>query len=202
MTNRILRLSTTALAGTVLLAFCALPALASPSEGGDGGYNIFAGDLGNVVWTLLIFGLVLVVLYRFAWGPLLDTLQQREGFIRESLESAKADRDAAEERLKEYEARLNEARAEATEIVEEGRRDAEVLRHRIEKEARAETEKMIDRAHREIGIARETAVKELYELSGRLATEIAGKIVGRELDPGQHERLIRDSIAEMEQVEN
>ena len=197
MSNRILRLSITALA-----VLCVLPALASPSGDEEGsGNNIFAGDLGNVVWTLLIFGLLLLVLYRYAWGPLLDTLQQREGFIRESLESAKADRDAAEERLREYEARLNEARAAATEIVEEGRRDAEVLRHRIEEDARAETEKMIDRAHREIRIARETAVKELYELSGRLATEIAGKIVSRELDPAEHQRLIRQSIAEMEQVE-
>ena len=200
MINRILRLSITV---TALAVLWVLPALASPSgDEESGGYNIFAGDIGNVVWTLLIFGLLLLVLYRFAWGPLLDTLQQREGFIRESLESAKADRDAAEERLKEYEARLTKARAEATEIVEEGRRDAEVLRHRIEKEARAETEKMIDRAHREIGIARETAVKELYEVSGRLATEIAGKIVGRELDRSQHEGLIRDSIAEMEQVKH
>ncbi len=199
MTNRMLRLSTTVL---VLAALCVLPALASPSAGEEGGYNIFAGDLGNVVWTLLIFGLVLLVLYRFAWGPLLDTLQQREGFIRESLESAKSDRDAAEERLKEYEARLNEARTEATAIVEEGRRDAEILRHRIEEEARGETDKMIDRARREIKIARETAVKELYEVSGRLATEIAGKIVDRELDPAEHERLIRESITEMEQVEN
>ena len=198
MTNRILRLSIPALTLAVL---CALPALASPSEGEEGSYNIFAGDVGNVIWTLLIFGLLLLVLYRFAWGPLLDTLQQREGFIRESLESAKADRDAAEERLKEYEARLNKARAEATAIVEEGRRDAEVLRHRIEEDARGETDKMIDRARREIVIARETAVKELYELSGRLATEIAGKIVSRELDPAEHQRLIRDSIAEMEQVE-
>ncbi len=196
MTNRILRLST-----AVLMALSALPALAGASEG-EGGYNIFAGDLGNVVWTLLIFGLVLLVLYRFAWGPLLDTLQQREGFIRESLESAKADRDAAKQQLEEYEVRLNKARGEATAIVEEGRRDAELLRHRIEEEARGETDKMIDRARREIVIARETAVKELYEVSGRLATEIAGRIVDRELDPAEHERLIRESIAEMEQVEN
>lgn len=178
----------------------AAPVFAAPE--GEGGNNIFAGDIGNVFWTLLVFGLVLWVLGKFAWGPLLDTLKQREDFIRESLESAKADRDAAETRLQEYEERLNEARAEATAIVEEGRRDAEVLRHRIEEEARGETDKMIERARREITIARETAVKELYELSGRLATEIAGRIVGRELKPEEHERLIRDSIAEMEQVEN
>ena len=180
----------------------ALPAFAAAPEGEahGGETNIFAGDLGNIVWTLLIFGLVLVVLSKYAWGPMLDSLKAREDFIRESLESAKKDRDEAEARLKSYDDKLTEARAEATAIVEEGRRDAEVLRQRIEEEAKAEAEKMIQRAKREIGIAKETAVKELYTLSGELATDIASRIVARELKPEDHERLIAESIAALEQL--
>lgn len=181
------------------LVVITVPVLAA---GGGGENSIFGGDLGNVLWTLVIFGLVLFVLGKFAWGPLLDMLQERETFIRESLETAKQDREDAEARLKEYEDRLTEARAEATSIVEEGRRDAEVLRQRIEEEARAEADKALDRAKREIEIAQETAVKELYELSGRLATDIAGRIVGRELDAKDHERLIKDAIAEIGGVES
>ena len=181
------------------LAFSTLPVLAA-GEGGEN--NIFGGDFGNVLWTLVIFGLVLFVLGKFAWGPLLDVLQKREDFIRESLESAKEDRDAAEARLKEYEERLNEARTEATAIVEEGRRDAEVLRHRIETEAKEEAEKSLARARREIDIAKETAVKELYELSGKLAVDIAGRVIGRELDAADHERLIKESISEIGQLES
>ncbi len=181
----------------LLAASLAMPTFAA----GDGGENnIFAGDLGNVLWTLVIFFLVLVVLGKFAWGPLLDSLKAREDFIRESLETAKHDRDQAEVRLKKYDDKLNEARAEATAIVEEGRRDAEVLRQRIEEEARAEAEKMIARAKREIGIAKETAVKELYTLSGTLATDIAARIVGRELKAEDHKRLIEESIGELEQA--
>jgi F-type H+-transporting ATPase subunit b len=188
-----------------LAALCwALPVLAAPEGEGHGGSdtNIFAGDLGNVLWTLLVFGLVLYVLGKFAWGPLLETLQKREAFIRESLQSAKSDRDAAEARLHEYEERLSQARAEATAIVEEGRRDGEVLRQRIEEDARAEADKIIARSKREIGIARDTAVKELYEVSAKLATELAGKIVGRELRIEDHERMIRDSIADMERLQH
>lgn len=179
-----------------------LTAPAMAAGGGEGETSIFAGDLGNVLWTLVIFGLVLFVLGKFAWGPLLEVLQKREDFIRDSLESAKKDRDASEARLAEYEQRLVEARAEATAIVEEGRRDAEVLRQRIEQEAQAESDKSVARAKREIAIAHETAVKDLYELSGRLATEIAGRIVGRELSAGDHERLIRDSIEEIGRLES
>ncbi len=174
--------------------------LATPAFAAGGGENnIFAGDLGNVFWTLVIFFLVLFVLGKYAWGPLLDSLKAREDFIRESLETAKQDRDRAEARLKEYDDKITEARAEATAIVEEGRRDAEVARQRIEEEARAEAEKMIERAKREIGIAKETAVKDLYTLSGKLATDIAIRIVGREITPEDHERLIEMSISELEQ---
>lgn len=173
----------------------AAPALAAEAEHGEGGANNpFAGDFGNALWTLVIFGLVLFVLGKFAWGPILNTLQARETFIRESLETAKRDREEAEARLREYEERLAQARAEATAIVDEGRRDATAVKHRIEEDARAEADKMIERAKREIQIATETATKELYQLSARLATDMAGKVIGRELTPQDHERLIAESL--------
>ncbi len=165
------------------------------AEGGES--SIFAGDIGNVFWTLLVFGLVVFILGKYAWGPLLDVLQKREDFIRSSLEEAKKDREAAEERLKEYEEQLREGRAEATAIVEEGRRDAEVLRARIREEAQADSEEIAARAQREVRIARETAVKELYELSGQLAAQIASRIVDREIQAADHEKLIEGAIAEL-----
>ena len=180
----------------VMTALLALPVLAA--GGGDGESNIFAGDIGNVFWTLVTFGLVIFVLGKFVWGPLTDMIQKREEFILESLEKAKSDRDSVESRLQELEKRLSDARAEATAIVEEGRRDAEVVRQKIEADAKAEAEKMVERAKREIGIARETAVKELYELSGNLAAEIAGRIVGRELTAKDHEQLISQALEELQ----
>ena len=179
----------------VVLALFALPTFAA-GEGG-GGANIFGGDLGNVLWTLLTFCLVIFVLGKYAWGPLQDVVAKREEFIRDSLEQAKSDREAAEKRLAEYEERLAEARAEATALVEEGRRDAEATRVRLEQEAREEADKMVERAKREISIARETAVAELYEAAGHAATEIAGRIVGRELQAADHEKLISQAIEEL-----
>jgi len=189
----------------MIAAFAALalavPVFAAP-EGeagghGEGEYNIFAGDFGNILWTLVIFVLVIVILRAFAWGPILENLKKREDFIRDSLDQAKEHRDSAEARLKEYEQKLVEARSEATAIVEEGRRDSEVLHRKIEQEARVEAEKIVARAKREIQIARETAVKELYDLSGQLATGIAAHILGRELKVEDQERMIDEAIDEM-----
>jgi F-type H+-transporting ATPase subunit b len=168
----------------------------------EGESNLFAGDIGNAVWTLLIFVVVILVLGKFAWGPLLSTLQERERFIRDSLEQAKADREAAESRLEEYSAKLDQARADATSIVDEGRRNAEVVRRRVEDEAREETERMVERAKREIEIAKQTAIKDLFAMSANLATHAASKIVGRELQPQDHERLVTESIEELERLES
>jgi F-type H+-transporting ATPase subunit b len=170
----------------------AAPAFAQEHGGGEN--NLFAGDVGNAIWTLVIFGLVVFVLGKFAWGPILNTLQTRESYIREALEKAKHDRESAEARLKEYEAKLAASRAEATAIVEEGRRDADVVKRRIEATAKEEADKMIERAKREIHIATDTATKELYTLSAKLATQLAAQVIGRELTPQDHARLISEAI--------
>lgn len=171
------------------------------SEGGEPG-GVFAGDVGNALWTLVIFGLVVFVLGKFAWKPILKGLNDREAFIRASLEQAKKDRDEAELRLKEYNEKLVHARKEATEIVEEARRDADVVKHKIEETGRAEAAAMIERAKREIAIATETAVKDLYDVTARLSTQVAERVLGREIRAEDHERLIRDSIAELSGPKN
>lgn len=176
--------------------------VAAYAAGGEGGgaANPFAGDVGNALWTMVIFVIVLVVLGKFAWGPILGALQKREDFIRDSLSQAKRDRDEAQRVLQEYSDRINHARAEATAIVEEGRRDADVLRRKIEETAKSEAQAMVERSKREIGIATDTAVKELYKLSAKMATQMASKIIRKELNEKEHERMISESIDEIVQA--
>lgn len=181
------------LLASLLCVLAPLPAFGA--EGEEAG--VFAGDIGNALWTLVIFGLVVYVLGRFAWKPILNTLQAREDFIHAALAEAKRDRDEAEGRLKEYAEKLTAARAEASKIVEEGRRDAEALKHKIEDDAKVEAGKLIERAKREIGIAKDTAIDELYAKASTLATAAAARILRKELNPKDHERLIQDAIAEL-----
>jgi F-type H+-transporting ATPase subunit b len=184
-----------ALAGLITMMLMAAPAIAAEGGHAEGGANNpFAGDIGNALWTVIIFVLVLVVLGKYAWGPILSNLQARESFIFESLEKAKKDRDEAEARLKQYEERLASARAEAAAIVDEGRRDAVDVKRRIEEEGRQEANRMIERARREIQIATDTATKELYTLSSHLAIEMATRLVSKQLTVEDQERLIADSI--------
>lgn len=192
-----LRLATGA-ALALLAMIVASPAFAA---GGGGEENIFSGNLGNAIWTLVIFGVVLFVLGKYAWGPLLDTLQKREQFIHDSLAEAKRDRDEAKAQLEKYSEKLHQARSEATEIVEEGRRDGEVVKARIEEEAREESRKMLERAKREIELAKQTAIKELYTSSATLATEMASRILHKELSAAEKEKLVQRSLDELDQLD-
>ena len=182
--------------GSVMAGVLGLAAPVMAAEGADS-LSLFTGDLGNIFWSLLTFLLVLVVLGKFAWQPILGALQKREDFIRDSLQQAKKDREEAQALLKQYADKIDAARAEATAIVEEGRRDAGAVKVKIEDAAKAEAKAMIERAKREIGLATDTAVKELYTLSANLATGVASRIIGKELSAADHERLISESIAEL-----
>ncbi|UCG15740.1 MAG: F0F1 ATP synthase subunit B [Phycisphaerales bacterium] len=178
-------------APVLLFADGAMAAAAEDSPG------LFTGNLGNIIWTLITFLAVVFVLGKFAWGPILRALQKREEFIGDSLRQAKEDREQAQAQLKEYTEQLDKARADASAIVDEGRRDAEVVKRRISNEARAEADAMLERAKREIATARDSAVKELYQLTAKLSTEVAARVIRAELDSKAHERLIEESIEEL-----
>jgi len=169
---------------------------------GDEGHSepsIWAGDLGNVVWTWVIFLTVVFVLRKFAWRPLLGALQKREEFIRESLENARKEREEAEKLLKQYTEQINKAREEATAICDEGRRDAEEVRRRIESEARAEADRIVKRAKREIEIAHQDAIKEIYNEVADLATRVAGRVLEREVSADDHQQLVSSAVEEYRQ---
>lgn len=198
-----MRKAITLAATLALLLVPAFAAVAAPAAGGEaGGVNPFAGDVGNAIWTLLIFVLLLVVLGKFAWTPILDGLQGREAFIRESLEEAKRNRDESEARLQEYETKIAGARQEVDEMIAEAKRDAVALRQREEAAAKEEATMMLERAKREIQIAKDTAVRDLYDRAAGLSVAAASRILDREITPADHERLIAESIASLESRPN
>ena len=187
-------------AGIGLLVMAMAP-VASVWAAEEGEVNLFAGDIGNAIWTLVIFLAVILVLGKFAWGPMLSGLQRREQFIRDSLEEAKQDREAAQAQLEEYNKKLDTATAEALKVLEEGRRDAEVVKERIEEKARSEADQMVDRAKREIDLAKQTAIKELYETSITLGSDIASRLLDREMNAEDHEDLIAESIDHLKELD-
>jgi F-type H+-transporting ATPase subunit b len=185
-----------------LLVFTALPLTAGAQEHEAVTLSPFAGNLGNAIWTLGIFVIVVIVLGKFAWGPVLGLLQQREQFIHTALADAKRDRDAAEARLKEYSAKLQRAHAEAATILEETRRDAERLREEVRQRAKTEADKLIANAERQIQLQTGRALEQIRREAVDLSVMIASKIIQRNLTREDNERLIDDALKQVENRRN
>jgi F-type H+-transporting ATPase subunit b len=158
----------------------------------------FAGNVGNAVWTLVIFLIVVILLGKFAWGPVLSLLQQREEFIHKSLSDAKQDRDAAEARLKEYAAKLQSAQREAIGIVEEARRDAERLREELRERAKAEADTLIKNAERQVQLETSRAIQQIRKEAVDLSVTIASKLLQRNISKEDNDRLIADALKQIE----
>ena len=179
------------------LILAALPAEAQEHAPEGAALSPFAGNVGNAIWTLAIFLLVVLILGKFAWGPVLALLQERERFIHKTLADAKHDREEAEARLKEYAAKVQSARAEAGAIVEEARRDAEKLREDLKQRARTEADTMVQNAERQITLQTQRAIQEIRREAVDLSVAIASKIIQRNITKEDNQRLIDETIRQV-----
>jgi F-type H+-transporting ATPase subunit b len=184
-----------------LIPFVSFVLLALPvqaQEAAEGGLSPFAGNVGNAIWTLAIFLLVLGILSKFAWGPVLSMLREREDFIHRSLADAKREREEAEATLREYAAKLQAARAEGAGIVEQARKDSEQLRQELRQRARTEADTMIKNAERQISLQTQRAVQEIRREAVDLSVAIASKVIQRNLTKEDNERLIEEALKQVE----
>jgi len=182
------------------IAFVALTALPlhAAEEAPAAALSPFAGNLGNAVWTLAIFLIVVVVLGKFAWGPVLALLQEREAFIHKSLSDAKRDREDAEASLKGYAAKLQSAQAEAVAIIEDARRDSERLREELRQRAKAEADTILKNAERQIEMQTTRAVQQIRQEAVDLSVTIASKLLQRNISKEDNEKLIADALKQIE----
>lgn len=164
------------------------------AETGDGGGNVFAGTLAQSIAAAIVFVILLTVLWRFAWGPILKGLQDRENRIKSDLEHAEAAAKNAQETLAEYKKQLAAAQAEAGRIIEQGRTDAQRVAANLKQQTQTEIDQMRQRAQDDIRAAKEHAIGEIHTQAAVLATGVASKILHREINPGDHQKLIRESL--------
>ncbi|MCX8006562.1 MAG: F0F1 ATP synthase subunit B [Coriobacteriia bacterium] len=147
--------------------------------------------------NLAAFVVLFVLLAKFAFPPITKMLDERAEKIRESLEKAEDTRIEAERLLEEYRQQMAEARAEAAKIIEQGRTVAENMKSEILAKAREEAEAEKAKALEAIKAERAAAVAELQAKVAELSVAVAGKILGEQLTPAEHEALIERYLAEV-----
>lgn len=164
--------------------------LTSPSE--------FKRDLA--LWTFVLFILLLLLLTKFAWRPVMEGLDKREASIAALVEEAKLNAQKSAELMKQHEARLNAAADEVHAMIAAGKRDAETLRERILADAQSAAQRERDRAVSDIQAAKTTALHEMTQRSVDIAFQLANGIVRRQLNPEDHAQLIRETMDRFENV--
>jgi F-type H+-transporting ATPase subunit b len=160
----------------------------------------FAGGVAQSIAAILAFLILLAALYRFAWGPILEGLQERENKIRQDLEHAERAAQQADETLQEYKQHLAQAEQEARQIVEQSRTDAERVNQQLKQQTQRELQQMRQRADQEIQAAKEQALNDIYDQTATLATQAASRILQRELNEEDQKRLVDESLQELSKL--
>ena len=154
----------------------------------------FKKDLA--LWSAVTFLIFLFLLGRYAWKPLIAALDAREGQIRGDISAAESARLKAEQMLAEHSKRMAQVQDEIREALAQGRRDAESLKQEIVGQAQKEAVAAKDRAVQEISRARDSALKDLFDV---MATEVAHAtqhVLGRSVNSSDQDRLIDEALAQ------
>lgn len=170
-------------------------AVESDPEHSKGSSDPLSVDPDLAIWTLVVFVVLLIVLKKFAWGPILQALEGREHGIANHIAEAQRHHQEAKALLAQYEQKLASAANEVRELMEEARRDAEHAKQAILAEAKAGAEAERARAMHDIEGATDAALESLAERSAQLAVELAGKILAFKLTSDDHARLIQEAMA-------
>ncbi len=150
---------------------------------------------GTAIWTIITFLVVLVVLKKTVWKPVLQALDEREQRIRASLEGAEKARAEAQAALDEHRRVLAGAEEEARQLLRQSREAAQRLHQQTVDKAHAEARQLVEQARRTIDSEKRQALAELRREVADLAVQAAGAILEANLDEPRNRKLADDLIA-------
>ena len=157
-------------------------------------------DPGLFIWTILVFLVLLALLAKFAWRPLLQALDSRQETIKKSLDDAQQARRELERLTEESAAIIRTARVEAESIISRSRLDADRLREEMKQKARGEADYIVRDAQRQIQLQTGQALQQIRKEAAELSVMIASKIIQRNISKEDNERLIDDALRQIEKT--
>jgi F-type H+-transporting ATPase subunit b len=164
------------------------------------GQKLIEPHFGTIFWTLITFILMLVVLRKYAWGPLLGALDAREKSISDSLEHARNEREEAEKLVQEHRDLVSQARRERAEALAQGQRDAEKVGAEILEEARRQREQVLKQTQEQVESAMSQARAEMRGITVDLAIKAAEKLLTKNLDDATQRELVEAYLADLERT--
>lgn len=153
--------------------------------------------VGDMLVQLVVFLILLALLKKFAWGPLMNMMEKRENYVASEIEEAEKSRSEAEEASKEATAELNKVRQEAQQIIEDAKKAGVKQEQDMIQAANKEAERIKQQAQADIQNEKEQAVKALQAQVSSLSVLIASKVIEKEISAEDQEKLIDEYIKEV-----
>lgn len=150
--------------------------------------SLFSGTFGDALWTVIAFVILLIVLGKVAWKPLLNGLNARQSHIEHDLKSAEDSRVKAEQMFDDY-------KQQGLSVVRQATEQAQRNQQQMAEKAREESLTIRRRAHEEIESARATAVDDLWKQTGDIVLQVGSEVLGRTLTEQDNQRLIDEAVA-------
>ena len=159
-------------------------------------------DPGLYIWTIVTFLILLALLAKFAWTPLLQALETRQNAIRKSLDDAQQAKEELERLHVESAQIIQRARNDAEAIIAQSRSDGDRLREELKQKARAEADHIVKNAERQIQLETSRALEQIRREAVDLSVLIASKIIQRNLSKEDNQRLIDEALKQVENRRN
>ena len=158
-------------------------------------------DPGLLLWTIITFLVLVLILWKAAWKPIVAGLDSRAERLRGDIEKAEKARLDAEVILNKNKEILDKAKDETANIIAEGKANAEKIRAEIIAKAGQEAREIAERSKREIISAKDKALGELKLEIVNIATDIASKIIVKNLKPEDQEAIVKDALSKVNSIQ-
>ncbi|MGI8573169.1 MAG: F0F1 ATP synthase subunit B [Solirubrobacteraceae bacterium] len=173
-----------------------MPAVLTPAASGGG--FLITPNVGLMIWTLLLFGISMVFLWKVAFPRISEVLDRRQKAIEESIDAAERTRQEADKLLADYRERLKQARAQADDIVERARKAAETREAEAREDAEKRREEMLERTRRDIEAETRRAIDEIRREVADLTVLATEKLTRKVLGEEDQRRLVEEALHELD----
>ena len=166
------------------------------ASGGEGG-SLLDVNPGLIIWTILTFLILLIILKKVAWKPILTALDNREKEIEDSLNRAEQAKEEAQKILNENQATLSKAEEESKKVIDQSRVYADNLKEQMLKESKDQQQKIIDDASAEIERKKNAAFEELKNQIAEISVNAAEKIMKENSDVAKNKQIVNKYLSEI-----
>lgn len=161
---------------------------------------MFEIEPGLMIWTILSFLILVGILAKVAYNPLLKVINDREDMIKKAIDDSNKAKTDAENLLKEHKKKLDEVRVEVAKMISEGKEAGETIKTGIVQKAKEESEQIIKKAREEVSREKDKAMSDLQAEIADFSVKIASKVISKNLKKEDHMALLNECIIDMKGI--